>query len=164
MLKVAADLRAEADFGLIAVLLRLFGLALFFFDASQPGSKHLPGLRAILMLAAFGLTLHGDARWQVRQPNGATRFVDMLPASAAGAKRVFANVAVVDINLYLIRDFRRDVDGCETGLSFAFRIERADANQPMNACFPFEVAVRHRAANRDRGAVDSGNFIVAAIE
>src|SRR5262245_37688016 len=84
--KVVADLRAEAGFGLRAVLGSLLSFLLFFLQASQARTEHLAGQRSVLMLAALVLALDDDAGRHVRQADGACRFVDVLAAGAAGGE------------------------------------------------------------------------------
>ena len=100
----------------------------------------------------------------MRQSNGAIGFVDVLSAGSAGAIGIHADIFFIDIDFSAIGNFWRDIDCRETRLAFTFRIERADANQPMQTRFAFQIAVGHRSANRDRSIVDSGFVVVVSIE
>ena len=85
----------------------------------------------------------------MRQTDGAGRLVDVLAAGAAGAKDVFANVLVAELDLDRVVDLRRDVDRGETGLPLAFGVEGADPHQPVHARLALQIAVGHRPANGD---------------
>ena len=71
-----------------------------------------------------------------------------------------SRISIVD----LLGDLGRDVDGGETGLPLAFGVEGADADQAVDARLALQIAVGHRPADGDRGAVDAGLFVVLAVE
>src|SRR5690606_17252254 len=95
--EVVADLRTEAYFGLGLVLLCLLAFAAFLLDAGQTRAKHLPGLGPVIVLAAFILALHHNARGDMGQADGAVGLVDVLSAGTTSAERVDANIVLVDI-------------------------------------------------------------------
>jgi hypothetical protein len=73
---------------------------------------------------------------KVRDPDGRVGLVDVLPAGAARAKRVHADLGGVDGDvLVVLRQVRDHVDGCERGLPPAFGVERRDPHEPMDSSF-----------------------------
>ena len=52
----------------------------------------------------------------------------------------------------------------EAGLPFAVGVEGTDSHQPVNALLALEIAVGHRPADRDAGAVDARLGVVVAVE
>ena len=73
-------------------------------------------------------------------------------------------VLVANFDLDVVGDFGRDVDRGETRLPLAFGVEGADPHEAVNAVLALEIAVGHRAADGDRGAVDAGHFVVLAVQ
>ena len=88
----------------------------------------------------------------------------MLAAGPAGPKHVFADVLVADVDRDLFADLRGNVHGGEAGLPLAFGVERADADQAVDARLALEVSVGQRAADGDGGAVDARLFVVLAVQ
>src|SRR6185436_12586119 len=88
-----------------------------------------------------------------------------LAPRAAGPHRFFTHVLVpIDFDLDVIVDFRRDLNGGEAGLPLAFRVIRADAYEPVNSRFAFQVAISHRPADDDRGALNAGDDVVLPLQ
>ena len=164
MEEVAADLRAEADLGHLTVLGGLFGLAFFLLDPSQAGPKHLQGGRAVLVLAPLALAGHDDPGGQVDQADRAGGLVDVLPARSAGAEDLLLEILVADLDVDRVAHFGCHVDGREARLALSLGVERADADQAVDATLALEVSVGHRAANGNHRAVDSRLFVVLAVE
>ncbi len=99
----------------------------------------------------------------MREANGTGGFVDVLPPCPA-REHIFANVFVAEFDFGVLVDFRRDIDGGETGLPFAFRIERTDAHQAVHTGFAFEVAISHGTADGDRSMLDAGDSVILTVE
>lgn len=164
VLKVTADLAAKADASLGLILGRFRLFAFHFFEPSQLRAEHLPSEGSVLVLASLLLALYGNAGWEVRQANRAVGFIDVLAPCSAGPVGVGPDVCFVDFNFLRVLDFWRDIDRGETSLSFAFRVEGADPDEPVHSRLAFEVAVSHRPANGESGRINSGLKIVLAIE
>ena len=162
--KIIANLRTKTDSRLTLIVGRVFTFAFLFFQTSQLSSQHLPRLGSVFVLTSLRLTLHHDSGWLVRQTNRAIGFVNVLTPGSTGTVGVGANIFFVDINLDGIRNLGRDIHRRETSLPLAFAVERTDSDQSMQTGFTFQVTVRHRAANRDRGAVDPGLIVIVSIQ
>jgi hypothetical protein len=88
----------------------------------------------------------------------------VLPAGAAAHERLHLDVVVLDVDLDLVGDLGNDVDGGERGLAAGVGVERADANQPVNAVLAPQVAVGVRPADREGDAADAGDFARSHVE
>jgi len=151
VLEVVANLAAKSDPSLGLVFRRLGFLAFHLFQPRHLRAKHLPGLRPVLVLTPLLLTLDDDSSREVSQPDSRVGLVNMLTAGPAGPVGIGPHIGFIDFNRLGILDFGSDVNGRKTGLAFSFGIERADPDQPVHAGFPFEIAIGHGAADRQRG-------------
>ena len=59
---------------------------------------------------------------------------------------------------------RRNIDRGEARLPLAFGVERADPHQPVHARLALEIAVGHRPADGDAGALNAGHAVVLPVE
>ena len=104
--KVVSNLRAKSNTCFILIFYSIFGFTFFFFGAGHASTQHLPGRGAVLMLTAFALALCNRSSRQVRQTNRAAGLVYVLTTCAAGAKNVFANIALFNFNFGVLGNLR----------------------------------------------------------
>src|ERR1043165_3053548 len=152
---VRADLAAEGDVLLLPLDALLLLLPLLDLDLVEPRAQQLHGHVAVLVLAALVLAGHDDAGRQVRDAHRGVGDVDVLPARAAGAVRVDAEVLVVDLDVDLLVDVGIDVHRRERGVAPLGRVVRRDAHEAMHAVLRLEIAVDVLAAHDDRRALDA---------
>src|SRR5580698_8581419 len=107
---VGTDLAAEGNVELGVVELVGVLLALLHFQVVELGAQHLHGEVAIFALAAFDLAGDDGVGGQVRDAHGGLDLVDVLPALAAGAIGVDAQVFGADIDFDAIVDFGNHED------------------------------------------------------
>ena len=106
----------------------------------------------VLLLAALDGAGDVDAGGFVGDADGAGDFVDVLPAGAAGADEgdeiqvLFGNF---DFGVGLL-EIGHDVDRGEAGLPLVLGVERAGADQAMNAGLGAHVAVGVFALDQQR--------------
>src|SRR5690606_16688856 len=93
---VGTDLAAPADISLVIFHGLLVGVALEHFLLVHPRPQHLVCLFTVLVLGAFALTLHNNARGYVGDPDRGVCLVNVLTTGAAGAIRVNTEVGGVD--------------------------------------------------------------------
>lgn len=116
------------------------------------------------MLTPVVLALDHNTGGHVGQSNRRAGFVDVLAAGSRGAEHILTHIFFVDFHLDAVLDFGGNVDRCETGLSFAFRVVRTDSDEPMDPFFALEVSVGKGASDNDRGLRDPRPFVVGAID
>lgn len=127
---------------LIQQALDFFPLALFMIV--QLGHEAFPGNFTVVVLASIVLTLHHDARGNMRQPDGRVGLVDVLSTSARCPEGVDAHVRGIHQHSDRLIHLWIDEDRCKAGLPATRRIERALSDQPMGACLGPQQTVRIR--------------------
>ncbi len=161
---VRPDLPAPADFG-FRILGRLGGvLALLQFHLVQARTQHRHRLGAVLVLRTVVLALHDDTGRLVRDADRAFRLVDVLAAGAGRAVGVDAQVLVVDFDVYVVVDDRRDPGRGKTGVAARRRIVGRDTHQPVHAAFRLQPTVGVEAGDFQRRRLDAGFFAGAFFE
>src|SRR5205085_5985755 len=153
---IGTDLVAPADIGFGRVHRLDLGFARLQLALVKAGAQHREGMRPVLVLRSFALTLNHDAARHVGDADRAVGLVDVLPAGAGGAVGVDAQVLVVDLDLDLLVDDRVDPDGGKAGVPPRVRIERRYADQAVDAALGFEPAIGVDAADLDRRRFDPG--------
>ena len=98
------------------------------------------------------------------QPDRGVGRVDRLPARAARAVDVDADVLVGDLDLVGLLEERHDLDRGEAGLAAALVVERADPDQPVGAGLDGQRAVGVRRVDGERGRLEPGLFGVGRVE
>ena len=93
------------------------------------------------MLRAFVLTRDHDAGRDMGEAHGGIGFIDVLPAGAAGAIRVDAQIGFVNFDLDGVIDFRINEQRSKRSMTPRIGVKGGDSHQPVNACFRFQVAV-----------------------
>ena len=78
----------------------------------------------------------------------------MLPAGAAGAVGVDAQVVLVDLDVDVVADQRRGVDGDEAGVAAVGGVEGAHAHEPVHAPLGLDEPVDVLALHGERGALE----------
>ena len=96
---VGADLAAEVDLRCSPRERRELLLALLPLVLVEPRAQHLHRRRPVLVLRALVLALHHDAGRDVGQAHGGVGLVHVLPARAARAVGVDAQVLLLDLDL-----------------------------------------------------------------
>ena len=161
---VGADLAAKRNLELGFVELVGMLLALLHFLVVQLGAKHLHGQRAVLALAAFGLASDHGVGGKVRDAHRGLYFVDVLPALAAGAERIDAQLFRANVDLDAIVDFRNDEDRSKRSVPPRGLIERRDAHQAVDAGFSRQQPVGIFTLELDGSVLDAGFFARRLIE
>src|SRR2546427_11148068 len=77
----------------------------------------------------------------MRDADGRFHLVDVLPALAAGAKRIHAQVLGTDVDLNAVVDFRNDEDGGKRSVTPSRLVKRGDSNEAVDARFPGQKAI-----------------------
>ena len=80
----------------------------------------------------------------------------MLAAGARGAVGVDADVGVVELDLDVVGDERRDVELGEGGVAPRLRVERRDPDEAVHAALGGEEPVGVLAAGDERGGLQAG--------
>ena len=157
MKRVRADLVAERDLLLRARQLGQLLAPLLLGLLVEPRPENAERRVAVAQLRPFVLTLHDDARGQVRDAHRRVRGVHALPARAGRAINVDAQLVVANVDLDVV-DFRHDGDGGEARLSAARGVERRDPDQPVDPGFAPQESVRVLARDLDRRGLDPRFF------
>src|ERR1700722_7323260 len=161
---VGADLAAKADFGFRGVEFIEGFAALFEFEFVELGAQDFHGDFAILVLAAFVLTLdHGVGR-QVGDADRGFHFVDVLPAVAAGAEGVNAQVVGLDVDFDAVVNFGNDEGGRKGSVAARGLVEWRDTHKAMHSAFTGQHAVGVFAFDLHGGGFYSGFFTGRGIE
>src|SRR5262249_37976586 len=124
----------------------------------EPGPQHIPGLGAVLVLGALGLTHHRDACRDVGEAHRRLGLVDVLPAGAARPHGVSAHVGLLDLDDDTVVDNGIDRDAGEGGVPTGVGVERRDAHEAMHAVLALEPAISIVALHLDGGRLDAGLF------
>src|SRR5690606_10292174 len=82
---------------------RAFGVPPLAFRLVEAGAQHLHGLRLVLVLRLLVLLTDDDPGGNVGDADRAVRRVDRLPAGAARAEDVDAQILLVDVDVDLLR-------------------------------------------------------------
>src|SRR5665648_303129 len=153
---VAADLAAEIDVAHFAALPgELVGEAVLL-AIHQLGLEHAHGHGLVLQLRALVLALHHDVGGEMRDAHGGAGLVHVLPAGAARAVGVDAQVVVVDLDVGVVAHQRRGVDGDEARVPAVGGVERAHTDQAMHAPLRLQQPVDVLALDGERGALEAG--------
>src|SRR2546421_11080780 len=152
---VVAYLRAEGDVGLGCFERGGLGPALLKLQLVKARAKNLHRNGAVLVLRALVLARDDYSGRQMRDANSRVGRVDVLPARARRAIRVHAQVLLVDLDLYLLVNLRRDEERRERSLARA-RAERRGANEAVHARLRRQQAVCVLALDAERRALDAG--------
>src|SRR5450759_892977 len=153
---VAADLAAEIDVAHFAALPgELVGEAVLL-AIHQLGLEHAHGHGLVLQLRALVLALHHDVGGEMRDAHGGAGLVHVLPAGAAGAIGVDAQVIVVDLDVDVVAHQRRGVDGDEARVPAVGRVERAHAHETVDPSLSLEQPIYVLALHSQGGALEAG--------
>src|SRR5271157_2920705 len=114
---VRADLAAEGNIQLGFVEAVGFVAALLQLQIVKFRAQHLHGHFAVLVLAAAHLAGDDDAGGKMREANRGLDFIDVLPALAAGTKRIKLDVFGLDVHFNAVVNFGNDKNGCERSVS-----------------------------------------------
>ncbi len=93
-----ADVRLGGGFGVCRVF------ALLQLGFVQAGTQHVPRLGAVLVLRAFLLALHHDARGNMRDTHRRVGRVDVLAAGTRRTVGIDAAIAFIDVDLDRVVD------------------------------------------------------------
>ena len=116
------------------------------------------GLRALV------LALHDDPGRQVRDADRAVGLVHVLPPGALRPVGVDLEVALVDLDVGVVGQERRDDHRRERGVAPVRAVERRLANEPVLAALGLQDAVGVLAADRHRRALQTGLLPRARLE
>ena len=89
--------------------------------------------------------------------------VDVLPARAAGAEGIDAQVFVLYIDFDFVVHLREDEDAGEGGVAASVGVEGGDADQAMYADFGLQQTVGVLAVDFEGRALDAGAFAFEAV-
>src|SRR5439155_792496 len=105
---IAADLAPEAGRDDGSPLLRQLLLAFLLEPLGEARTEDLHGRVLVRRLRALVLALDDDPRRDMRDPDGRIRLVDVLAAGARGPVGVDPQVVVLDVQLDVVGEERRD--------------------------------------------------------
>ena len=121
--RVAADLRAPArPPSARRVPPRAPPLPLALLLGDQPRPEHLHGRCLVLGLGALVLALHDDAGRNMGQADRRVRLVDVLSPGARGTVGVDPDVGLVELDVDVVGDERRDLELCERRVAAGLRV------------------------------------------
>ena len=101
---------------------------------------------------------------QVRDPHRGVGLVHVLAAGAARAVRVDAQVALVDLDLAVVREQRADDHLRERRVPPVRAVERRLAHEPVHAALGLERPVRVLALDRERRRLEPGLLARARLD
>ena len=110
------------------------------FEVEDARAQLLEGLVEVLQLRLLVLALHDDARRDVGQADGRVGRVDRLPARAAGAEDILADVVHRNLDVELLR-LGQHGHRSGRGVDAALRLGLGDALHAVHARLVFERAV-----------------------
>src|SRR5690625_3507071 len=132
---VGADLRPPLDGLLLTTGLGLLLEALLLLPLEQPAAQDRHRLLAVLDLRLAVLAAHDDLLGRatlVDDTYGRVRRIHRLSPRTRGAENVHTDIARVDVHLDAVIDLGHDVDGSETRVTPALRVERAHPHQAVH--------------------------------
>src|SRR5216683_5537451 len=100
----------------------------------------------------------------MRDADSRFHLVDVLPALAARAKRIHAQVFRTDVDLNAVVDFRNDEDGGERSVASSRLVKGGDSNEAVDARFPGEKTIRIFAGELNRRGLDARLFPRSLVE
>ena len=101
---------------------------------------------------------------QVGQAHGRVGLVDVLAAGALRAERVDPDLVPVELDLDVVVDLGQDLDQGERRLAPLLRVERADADEPMDAALGAQPAVRPPPIDLDGHALEAGLLALLLVD
>ena len=131
-----------------AALAGELGLALLLLELDEAGLEDAQRRLLVRHLRALVLALDDDAAGQVRDPDGGVGLVHVLAAGPRGAVGVDPEVALVDLDRALVGQERRDDDLRERRVAAMGAVERAQADEPVDAALGLEEPVGVLALRR----------------
>jgi hypothetical protein len=159
---IGSDLTAEIDLALLAAGGVEGHLALLARMIVETPAQDLQGGGAILVLRSLVLALHDDLGRKVRDADGGVRLVHVLPAGAARAVGIDAQVLFLDLDFDVIVDLGEHRDAREGGVAPRLGVEGRDPHQAVHPLLGVQVAVGVLARHRERGAAQPG--LVAGLD
>src|SRR5581483_1746650 len=141
----------------------LLGLLLLL-ELVEAGLQDLHRHRLVLVLRALVLAGDDDPGGEMREAHGGVGLVDVLSAGTARPVRIDAEVLVADLDLDLLLDVGKHEDRRERRLPPGIRVERRDADQAVDAGLGLRIAVRIRALDGERRALDARAFAGLLLE
>ena len=154
--RVRTDLAAEADGILTRVLGLTGGIALAQFQIVEAPAQDAHGGILVVMLRALVLALDGDARGDVRDAHGGIRRVHALPAGAAGAEDVHAQIRFLDLDFDVVARVGDHIHRGKGSVAASRRVKGRNTDEAVDAALPFEEAIYVLAGNTQAHALDPG--------
>src|SRR5438876_5998728 len=114
------------------------------------------------MLAAFAAAFGGNTGRFVDVTDAALGLVLVLATRPAAAEGLAFQLVGADLDLDVAVDFGHDIHGGERRLPASVGVERADADQPMDARFALQMAVGV-VANDAQGRAADTRFLIAQL-
>ena len=161
---VAPDLVAPAGLDVLALELAELRLLLLEGPLQEAGLEDLDGVLLVLGLRALVLALDDDAGRAVGQADRAVGLVDVLAAGALGAVGVDPDDVPVELDLDVVVDLGQDLDEGERRLAPLLRVERADADEAMDAALGAQPAVGAPAIDLDGHALEAGLLALLLVD
>src|SRR5438046_1137610 len=156
-------LRPVAGANLRTPLARPRRLLLRHHPVQQPGPEDLERLDLVLQLRLLVLAFHFEAGRQVRDAHRAVGRVDALPAGAAGAEHVDAQVLVIDLDVDLL-GLGEDRDGRRRRVDAPLRLGDRHALHAVHAGLVAQRSVHLGAAHREHGFLEPAEGALAQAQ
>ena len=147
-----------------APLLRQLLLPLLLGELGQPGLEDPHRGLLVRRLGALVLALDDDAGRQVRDPDGGVGLVDVLAAGALRAIGVDSQVALVDLDVAVLREQRRGNHLRERRVAPVRLVEGAQADEPVLAALRPEDPVGVLALDGEGCGLEAGFFAGARLD
>ena len=129
----------------------------------QAAAQDLQRLILILELAAFVLALHHHSGGDVRDPDGAGRFVDVLAARTRGAEGIDAQILGVDDKIHLF-GLRHHRHGCRGGVDAALRFGLGHTLDTVHSALILEPVIGPCAVHGKNGFLDTAQLRLIEVQ
>src|SRR3954467_10704230 len=147
---IAADLAPEAGRDDGSALFRHLLLPLLLEPLGEARTKDLHRRVLVRRLGALVLALDDDSRREVRDPHRRVGLVHVLAAGARGAVGVDPQVVVLEVEVDVVVEERRDDHLREARVPAVRLIERRETDEPVHAALGLQRSVRVLTAHGER--------------
>ena len=132
--------------------------------SSRLDLEQVHGLGAVLVLGPLVLAGHHQARGQMGDAHGGIGLVDVLPARAAGAVGVHAEVLVLDLDVVHLVGHGHDHHGGGGGVHAALGLGGGHPLHPVHAALVLEDAVDAVALHLAHDFLEAARGALAVAE
>ena len=116
------------------------------------------------MLRALVLAGDDDVGGKMGKPHGGIGFIDVLPARAAGAIGIDAQIGLVDLDFDVVVHLGINEHRSERSVTPRVGVERRDAHQPVNAGLGFQITIGIVACHIESNTLHARFFTRLIIE